>query len=178
MSRDPAELATVSFVILPRQPGPGTVRSMSTAPQLHAGVRQDMLVADPGSGDPRRLTVYTGTVWLAPPPQISGSGGGIRLMSSPGIDAMDPARPLPLFLPDSLPYRQGVEAVVTAVGAPLGWVDQVGTDARLLYPLVGQLNPDPRGGEVAWAAIEVRGRGRLHALTYTVWVTVPPEAVR
>jgi hypothetical protein len=149
------------------------VRSM-TSPQITPGPRQDVVVSDPETGEPRRLTGYTGTVWLAPPPQVDEVGGRFRVVSSPGVEPMDPSRPLQLFLPDSHPYR-GAEGVVSCSGAPLGGVDQVGADARLLYPLVAQLSPDPRGGDRAWVMIEVRGRGRLHALTYTVWVTVAPD---
>lgn len=148
-----------------------------TPPQIVPGPRQDIVVADAQSGEPRRMTVYTGTVWLAPEPQVNAIGGRIRTVSSPDVEPMDPTSPSHVFLPDSHPYRHGTDAVVSACGAPIGWVDQTGTNAILLYPLVARLDKDPRSDTRSWMAIEFRGQGRLHALNYTISVTVPLTAV-
>lgn len=145
-------------------------------PVVVAAPRQDLLTTDAASGQPRRTTTYSGTVWLAPPPQVS-SGGRIRVVSSPDVDHLDPSQPLRLFLPDSLSYGPTADAVVSATAAPIGGVDQTGTDAWLLYPLAAQLVADPSGGGTSWIGIEVRGRGRLHAVTYQVTATVDPDAV-
>lgn len=146
-------------------------------PDVQPGARQDLLVADAVTGEPRRATTYTGTVWLAPPPQVAGRPGGMRIVTSPGIDALDPSTPVRLYLPDSLPYVPGTPAVISATASPLGAVDQTGSDAWLLHPLSAELVPDPRGGPSHWLGIELRGRGRLHAVTYQVTVAVAPDAV-
>lgn len=146
-------------------------------PQVVPGARQDVMVTDAVSGEPRRLTTYVGTVWLAPPPQISSSIGGMRIVTNADVEALDPSRPVTLFLPDSLAYRSGADAVVAASGAPTGRVDAVGADSMLLYPLGARLAPDPRDNSRAWVAVELQGHGRLVSVTYTVTVTAAPDAV-
>jgi hypothetical protein len=166
------------WVLRGRRPASGvTYRSAMVQPHVQPASRQDLLAADAETGAPRRFTTYAGTVWLAPPPQITGHTGGVRVVASPGVDALDPGTPLRLYLPDSLPYLPGAAAAITATASPLGAVDQTGSDAWLLYPLGAELVADPRGGPSHGLGIEVRGRGRLHALTYQVVVAVAPDDV-
>ena len=129
--------------------------------------RLESLVTDALSGEQRRQTEYSGTVWFGGRPEITAMGivtrgGGARIES-------------PFFLPDSLPYvgsRAG-EAIVTCTVAL-----QSQTEGAQVLDYRAALAPDPRGGDVAWLQLQVSAYGRVPlAISYRIVVRVPPEAI-
>ena len=107
--------------------------------------RIDTLVVDAASGLQRRRTEYTGTVWFAGRPSLS----GMTVSRLAQIES-------PFFLPDSLPYRPDplndaqVVATVAVQGSEEGAHQVVDVHAGLVA--------DPRNAAVCWVQVQVRAR--------------------
>jgi hypothetical protein len=130
--------------------------------------RIDTLVIDAVSGQQRRRTDYSGTVWFGDPPQLTSFGvvarGGYTRMGS-GV-----------FVPDSLPYVASrlADAVVATTVAMQSATD----DPPQILDSRAVILPDPRGGDIAWLQLQVIGLGREPlGLAYRIVVLVPLEAV-
>jgi hypothetical protein len=125
--------------------------------------RIDVRVEDGASGEPRRLTTYTGLVWC---------GGRVGMDSMTDrfhTDRFD----TPFFLPDSLPYdpaRGGDVSVTVTIGL------QGIRDWSVLLA-GGSVQPDPRG-QVGWVQVRLVGKGNVPVcVSYRVEVVAPPDAV-
>jgi hypothetical protein len=127
--------------------------------------RIDTLVVDAASGLQRRRTEYTGTVWFAGRPSLS----GMTVSRLAQIES-------PFFLPDSLPYR--TDLVGTALVACSVAIESAVDEDHQLARHGATLAPDPRDPAVSWVQLELVGRFKSPlAVSYRVDVIVPPEAV-
>jgi hypothetical protein len=127
--------------------------------------RVDVRVEDALTGEPRRLTTYSGTVWI---------GGRINLADRAYMFTYDDID-APFFLPDSLPYDPGqVESaqLSVTVGFQVSGKDSFRVIAR------ADLVPDPQGRPMSWLQVRVTGRTSVPAgLTYRADVLGPPGIV-
>jgi hypothetical protein len=127
--------------------------------------RIDILVEDALTGQPRRLTTYSGIVWYGGRVNV---GDQLNVFRYGDLDA-------PFFVPDSLPYDPAHVAAAqlsTAVGVQVSGRDAFRIAAR------SELVPDPEGRGMAWLRVHLSGRTSIPAgLTYRVEVLGPPEVV-
>jgi hypothetical protein len=129
--------------------------------------RVDTLVTDAATGEQRRQTEYSGTVWLGGRPEITGFGsvsrGGLASIESPFV------------LPDSLPYvasRTG-DAIVACTIAT-----QSATDAAQTVDYRAGLVADPGGGDLAWLQPQIIAVAQVPlGVSYRVVVRVALDAV-
>ena len=129
--------------------------------------RVDTLVTDAATGEQRRQTEYSGTVWLGGRPQMTGFGsvsrGGLASIESPFV------------LPDSLPYvaSRTADAVVACTIA-----SQSATAAPQIADYRAGLVPDPRGGDLAWLQLQIVAVAQVPlGVSYRVVVQVALDAV-
>ena len=127
--------------------------------------RIDVRVEDAASGEPRRLTTYSGLVWY---------GGRINVTESFNSFHTDWFEG-PFFLPDSLPYDPARSGTLT-VAATVALQGTGGEWASVLAS--GSVVPDPRGQPVSWVQVHLAGKGRIPiGLSYRVEVLATPDAV-
>jgi hypothetical protein len=133
--------------------------------EVDAQPRVDVQVADGVTGEPRRLTTYSGIAWY---------GGRVDVVASVNVfryDSMDGQ----VFLPDSLPYDPEHAAraqVTTNVGVQVS-----GRDA---FRVVGHgsLVPDLEGRRIAWLQLHLAGRTSVPVgISYRIDVIGPLEIV-
>jgi hypothetical protein len=130
--------------------------------------RMDHLVTDVATGQPRRRTEYTGTVWFGGRPQVAGPAVVTRGMGA--------SIATPFFLPDSLPYRPDpledaeLSCTVAVQSAEDGAVQVLEARATLV--------PDPRNAVVCWIQLRVVARARTPlAISYRVVASVALNAI-
>jgi hypothetical protein len=137
-------------------------------PQLIPQPRIDTLVADPVTGGELRRTEYSGTAWYGAPPDTGG-----RIVSFVTRSVRDAT---PVFLPDSLPYRQGAlgNATVSCNAA----VQASNNETHLVTNAQAGFVDDPRGGETAWLQLllDIYGHEPL-GIAYRVVVLCDRAAV-
>ena len=127
--------------------------------------RIDVRVEDGASGEPRRLTTYSGLVWYGGRINVTGTSDSFH------TDRFD----APFYLPDSLPYDPARAALIQ-VAATVALQGTGGHWAGVLA--TGSVVPDPRGQPVAWVQVRLVGKGQIPiGLSYRVEVLVPPDAV-
>ena len=133
--------------------------------ELDPQPRVDVRVEDALTGEPRRLTSYSGTVWI---------GGRVNVADRAIVTRYDDID-VPFFLPDSLPYdpsHAGSAQVSVTVGFQVSGRDSFRVVAR------ADLVPDPQGRTMSWLQVRVTGRSSIPAgITYRVDVLGPPEIV-
>ena len=150
-------------------------------PQIVPSARQDVLVTDAVSGQPRRLTLYGGTAWFSPPPQVSETTIlGLRAVSMSGrAQSLSPSQPIQLFVPDSLAYRREAlgSAVVSLTAASMGSQDtHTSSESSLLLSAHAAFVDDPQRPGTAWLGLTFALVGRIYAVSYQLSVTVSPDA--
>lgn len=127
--------------------------------------RIDLRVEDAVTGEPRRLTTYSGTAWV---------GGRVDVASRVIVMRYDVVD-VPFFVPDSLPYdpgQVGAAQLSVTVGFQVAGNDSFRVVAR------ADLVPDPEGRPMSWLQVRATGRTSVPAgLTYRVDVVGPPEIV-
>ena len=128
--------------------------------------RIDSIVIDAVTGQQRRQTEYTGTVWFGVRPQITGAQA---------ITSVSSRLETPFFLPDSLPYileRAGDAVVASTIAA-----QTTREDPWIIEHHAG-LVPDPRGGELAWLQLQIHAVTQLPlGVSYRIVVRVALDAV-
>jgi hypothetical protein len=129
--------------------------------------RVDTLVTDVATGDQRRRTEYSGTIWLGGRPVIT---SGMTMSTGAGVVNVPP-----FFLPDSLPYKRDAvgDGIVAATVAVQSDVERTTiTDAQAAFV------DDPGVGGRCWIqiAVTVAGRGPI-GLSYRVVALTAPDAV-
>ena len=133
--------------------------------ELDPQPRVDVRVEDALTGEPQRLTTYSGTVWI---------GGRVNVAARTIVIRYDDVD-VPFFLPDSLPYDRGqigAAQLSVTVGFQVAGNDSFRVVAR------ADLVPDPEGRAMAWVQVRVTGRTSIPAgLAYRVDVIGPPEIV-
>ena len=130
--------------------------------------RIDTLVADPETGEQRRRTDYSGTVWYGGRPQITGGmvigGGRIAQITTP------------FWLPDSHKYGPGAAAAVQIQASAA--VQSAAGDAQILDVSAG-LGEDPQNSGALLAYVGVTAAAPVPlGVAYRVTVICTPEAVR
>ena len=130
--------------------------------------RIDTLVADPETGEQRRRTDYSGTVWYGGRPQITGGmvigGGRIAQITTP------------FWLPDSHKYGPGAAAAVQIQASAA--VQSAAGDAQILDVSAG-LGEDPQNSGALLAYVGVTAAASVPlGVAYRVTVICAPEAVR
>ena len=136
-------------------------------PQPFPQPRIDTLVTDAVSGEQRRRTEYSGTLWWGQPPEIGrhthARGGRWR---DGGV----------LFLPDSLPYRRAelANAQVSCTAA----VQALTAEFTIVTGVQASFADDPRGGDLCWLELRLALRGgEPSAISYRVVALSAPGAV-
>jgi hypothetical protein len=112
-------------------------------PQPYPQPRIDTFVTDANTGEKRRHTEYSGTLWYGHPPDL----GRVRIYNSQPFQD-----DTPVFLPDSLQYRRSelTDGVVTCT---VGMQALTSEGTHIVHAGADWVD-DPRGGDVAW--IQVR----------------------
>jgi len=127
--------------------------------------RIDVRVEDGASGEPRRLTTYSGLVWYGGRINVTGTSDSFHTDRFAG----------PFFLPDSLPYDPAKTATLS-VAVTVALQGTGGDWASVLAS--ASVVADPRGQPVAWVQVHLVGKGKIPiGLSYRVEVLVPPDAV-
>ena len=131
-------------------------------------LRLDTVVTDPQTGEQRRRTDYSGTVWYGGRPQMTGGmvigGGGIAQITTP------------FWLPDS--HKYGPEAAAAAQIQAGAAVQSAARDGQILDVNAG-LGEDPQGGGALLAYVGVTAVASLPlGVAYRVTVICAPEALR
>lgn len=120
------------------------------------------------TGTPVRVTTYRGVVVIEPQ-----QAGAFRPSQLPETN------PVSFFLPDSLPYPPGTEAVVSATAASALQPARSGTSRTEgpygLHSLTAQLVDDPGGSGARWVAVSFVNTyaSRRTEVSYEVIVVVP-----
>lgn len=140
-------------------------------PQAFAEPRIDTLVTDAATGEQRRRTDYSGSVWFGQPPEI----GARRVVASGArFLAWESGS---FFLPDSLPYRRGdlADAQVSCSVA----LHAAHRDYHLVLGTRASWVDDPRGGDLCWLQLEmtVHGSSEPVGISYQVAALCAPAAV-
>jgi hypothetical protein len=136
--------------------------------QVEPQPRIDTLVIDAVTGEQRRRTEYTGTVWFGPRPQAT-RFGVVTHTRAANIGS-------PFYLPDSLPYRAdtAMEALVVCTVALRAAAEEI---HHILDTRAG-LVTDARNPAVAWLQVQVVANGYIPiAVSYRVDVLVAPDAI-
>jgi hypothetical protein len=130
--------------------------------------RIDTLVADPQTGEQRRRTDYSGTVWYGGRPQMTGGmvvGGGGRAQIT-----------TPFWVPDSHMYEPGAATAVQIQASAA--VQSAARDGQILDVSAG-LGEDPQNGGALLAYVAVTAVASLPlGVAYRVTVICAPEALR
>jgi hypothetical protein len=124
--------------------------------------RVDSFVSDPQTGQKRRQTEYSGTLWYGSPPDTS---GGMVAFHASGLreDSV-------LFLPDSLPYRRS-ELDDAVVACTVGIQGQM-AKTTFVTSAHASFGEDPRDGETAWIQLQLSVYGHEPlAVAYRVVAT-------
>lgn len=130
--------------------------------------RIDTLVADPETGEQRRRTDYSGTVWYGGRPQTTGGmvvgGGGLAQITTP------------FWVPDSHMYEPGAAASVQIQASAA--VQSAARDGQILDVSAG-LGEDPQNSGALLAYVAVTAVASLPlGVAYRVTVVCAPDAVR
>lgn len=155
-----------------------------SAPRVVPQPRIDTLAQDVPTGESRRRTEYSGSIWLSEPPSVTGPlamraantrTGGIYWKASL------PSMPLEasIFIPDSLPYLPDAAATVQ-IAATLGVQSggSSGDSPLIVSDYRAVLAPDPRNQAVAWLQLQLMGVAAPGtALAYRIVVLAPLDAV-
>jgi hypothetical protein len=131
--------------------------------------RVDCVTAAVDTGEPRRLTIYSGTISAGPPASVLGSpvsfGVGGRVVYQG-----------PLWIPDSLPHRTD-RLADSAAALQLGLL-VAGGEIPSGVQGAAAFAPDPRGGENNWLQITLDAHLRAGMVTsYQIVVLTPTDAV-
>jgi hypothetical protein len=144
---------------------------MAELPTIAALPRVDCITTAVDTGDPRRLTIYSGTITAGPPPSILGSqvsfgeGVGGRMVYQG-----------PLWVPDSLPYRR--DRLADSVAALQLGMLVAGGDAPSGVQGSAYFAADPRGGDNSWLQITLDAHLRAGMVTsYQIVVLAPTAAI-
>ena len=141
---------------------------MSDLIQVEPQPRLDTLVVDAVTGEQRRRTEYSGTVWFGHRPEATRFGVVTRTQAA-NIGT-------PFFLPDSLPYRADIaaHALVVCNVALRAAAEEI---HHILDARAGMVT-DPRNPAVAWLQLQVVANGYIPlAVGYRIDVLVAPGAV-
>ena len=130
--------------------------------------RIDTLVTDPQTGEQRRRTDYSGTVWYGGRPQLTGgmvvSGGRIAQITTP------------FWVPDS--HKYGPEAA-TGVQIQAGAAIQSAAREGQIVDVSAGLGEDPQDGGALLAYMGVTAVASVPlGVAYRLTVICAPEAVR
>jgi hypothetical protein len=130
--------------------------------------RIDTLVADPETGEQRRRTDYSGTVWYGGRPQMTGGmvmgGGGLAQITTP------------FWVPDSHKYGPGAATTVQIQASAA--VQSAARDGQILDVSAG-LGEDPQDGGALLAYVAITAVASLPlGVAYRVTVICAPEALR
>jgi hypothetical protein len=130
--------------------------------------RVDLRSEDFATGAPVRVTTYRGVVVLE-----HQRTGGMEISRVPE------ANPISFFLPDSLPYKPGKEAALSATAAvsmqPISGGSSAADGPYGVHSCSASLVDDPGGAGVRWVAVNfvnTYARSRTE-VTYEVTVVVP-----
>jgi hypothetical protein len=144
---------------------------MADLPTIDALPRVDCITTAVDTGDPRRLTIYSGTISAGSPPSVLGSpvsfgeGVGGRVVYQG-----------PLWVPDSLPYRSD-QLADSAAALHLGLL-VAGGDVPSGVRGAAAFVPDPRGGGISWLQITLDAHLRAGMVaSYQVVVLTRTDAI-
>jgi hypothetical protein len=130
--------------------------------------RIDTLVADPETGEQRRRTDYSGTVWYGGRPQITGG----MVISSGRIAQIT----TPFWVPDSHMYEPGAAGAVQIQASAA--VQSAARDAQITEVSAG-LGEDPQNSGALLAYVGVTAVASVPlGVAYRVTVMCASDAVR
>lgn len=128
--------------------------------------RIDTLTTDATTGTQLRRTEYSGTAWFGGKPQFTGFGT-ITMAQAARVQS-------PFYLPDSLPYRAGAQALLAMSVA----VQSAPDEAHQVLEYRAELVPDPRDPTVAWVQVQLLAAIMTPTgLSYRVTVLVALDGV-